>query len=76
MNVLGKIWKSAKPFSLPTEKEVTEINKNGNESVVIISYKTRFTDSARFMATLLSNLVDNITKGICKVEYKDCDCFF
>ena len=71
MNVLGKM-----SFSLPTEKEVTEINKNGNESVVIISYKTRFTDSARFMATLLSNLVDNITKGICKVEYKDCDCFF
>ena len=75
-NVLGKIRKSAKPFSLPTEKEVTEITKDGNESVVIISYKTRFIDSARFMATSLSSLVDNITEGIYKVECKDCECLF
>ena len=28
------------------------------------------------MATLLSNLIDNLTEGIHKIKYKDCDCFF
>ena len=32
--------------------------------VVTKSYKIKFIDSARFMATSLSNLVDNLTKGI------------
>ena len=27
------------------------------------------------MATSLSNLVDNLTKGIQKIKCKDCDCF-
>ena len=52
------------------------INKGGNESVVTISYKTKFTDSARFMATSLSNLADNLTTGVHKVQCKDWDCFF
>ena len=33
-------------------------------------------DSARFMETSLSNLVDNLTMGIHKIKCKDCDCFF
>ena len=28
------------------------------------------------MATTLSNLIDNLTKGIQKIKCKDCDCFF
>ena len=64
-----------KTFSVPVEKEVTKIKKNGNESVFTISYKITFIDSARFMATSLSNLVDNLTIGIYKIECKDCDCF-
>ena len=28
------------------------------------------------MATTLSNLIDNLTKGIDKIKCKDCDCFF
>ena len=32
-------------------------------------------DSWRFIASALSNLVDNLTEGIHKVKYKDCDCF-
>ena len=32
-------------------------------------------DSARFMTSLLSNLVDNLANGIHKIKYKDCDCF-
>ena len=27
------------------------------------------------MATSLSNLIDNLTEGIHKIKYKDCDCF-
>ena len=35
-------------FSVPIEKEVREIDKDGNESVITISYKIKFIDSARF----------------------------
>ena len=36
-------------FSIPIEKEATKNDKDGNESVVTISYKIKFIDSARFM---------------------------
>ena len=58
-----------------TEEEVTKIDKDGNESVDAISYKIKFIDSARFMASSLSNLIDNLTERIHKIESKDCDCF-
>ena len=64
-----------KTFSIPIEKEVANSNKDGNESVVTISYKIKFIDSARFMATSLSNLVDTLTEGVDKIKCKDCDCF-
>ena len=32
-------------------------------------------DSARFRASSLSNLVDNLTEGIHKIKCKDCDRF-
>ena len=35
--------------------------------MVTISYKIKLIDSARFMETLLSNLVDNLTEGIHKI---------
>ena len=54
------------------EKEVTEIDQDGTESVPTISYKTKYIDSARFMATSLSNL---LTEGIYNIKCKDCDCF-
>ena len=53
-------------------KEDIKIDKDGNESVVIISYKIR-SYRARFMAASLSNLVDNLTAGIHKVKRNDCD---
>ena len=59
-------------FSVPIEKEVIKIDKDGNESVVTISYKIKFIDSARFIATILSNLVDNLTEEIHKIKCKDC----
>ena len=49
-------------FSVPIEKEITKIDKDGNESVVTISCKIKFIDGKRFMATILSNLVDNLAE--------------
>ena len=51
-----------------------EINKDVNESVATISYKMKFIDTARFMAILLSNLVDNPTEGIHKIKCKERIC--
>ena len=75
MNVLEKTQKSKKRFSVPTEKEVIKIDEDANESVLTISYKIEFIDSARFVVSSLSNLVDNLTERIHKIKCKDCDCF-
>ena len=53
-----------KKFSVPIEKEVTNIDKDGNKSVLTIFYKIKFVNSARFMAASLSNLVHNLTVNI------------
>ena len=52
-----------------------KIDKDGNESVETISYKIKFINNVRFIATSLSNLVDNLAEGIHKIKCKDCDCF-
>ena len=54
---------------------MAKIDKDGNESVVIISYKIKFIDSARFRTSSLSNLVNNLAEGIHKIKCKDCVCF-
>ena len=40
-----------------------------------VSYKIKFFDSARFMASSLSNLVDKLAEGIHKIKCKYCYCF-
>ena len=60
---------------VPTEKEVTNTDKDGNESVVTTSYKIKFTDCARYMASSLLNLVDNLPEEIHKIKCKDYDRF-
>ena len=72
---LGENKEQYKNFSVPIKKEITKIDKSGNEIVVTISYKIKFIDSARFMTTSLSNPVDNLAEGIQKIKCKDCDCF-
>ena len=72
---LEKNTEKYKTFSVPIEQEFTKIDKYGNESIVTISYKIKFIDRARFMATSLSNLVVNLTEGIHKIRCKDCDVF-
>ena len=44
-------------FTIPIEKEVTKIDKNGEEITKSICYILQFIDSSRFMASSLSNLV-------------------
>ena len=57
------------------EKEVMRIGIDGNENLVTISYRIKFIDSTRFMASSLSDFVDNLAEGIHKIKCKYCDCF-
>ena len=57
-------------FTVPIEKEVTRIDKNGEKVTKNISYILQFIDSARFMASPLSNLVNNLSERIHKIKYK------
>ena len=41
-------------------------DKDGKKSVAIISYKIKFIDSGRLMASSLSNLADNLMEEIHK----------
>ena len=52
------------------EKEVTKIDKDGEEITRNISYKLQFINSARVMASSLLNLVDNLSEGIHKIKCK------
>ena len=56
-----------KTFSVPIKKEIINIDKNTSKIVEITSYKTKFIDSMRFMATSPWNHVDNATEGIHKI---------
>ena len=68
---LGENAEKYKNFSVQREKEVTNIDKDGNQGVVTISYKIKFIDSARFMASSLSNLAGNLAEGIHNIKCKD-----
>ena len=71
---LGKRKKSIK-LTVSIKKDITKIDKDGNETAETISYKIKFVDSARSMAIPLWNLVDTLPEGIHKIKLKDCDCF-
>ena len=57
-------------FTIPIEKEVMRIDKNGEQITKNISYLVQFIDSATFMASSLSNLVNNLFEGIHKIKCK------
>ena len=77
-------------FNVPVEKEVTRIDKNGEEIKKYIYYILQFIDSTRFMASSLLNLDNNFSEGIhrikckfghddkkceaCRIKYKYSDC--
>ena len=45
-----------------------KIDKDGHGSVLTMFYKIKLIDSARFMVSSLSNLVDNVPEGIHKIK--------
>ena len=74
LSVLGKTQKrKVQKSSIPIGKNITKIDKDGNEIVVTISYKIKFIYSARFMARSISDLV--FTEGIKKIKWKGCGWF-
>ena len=72
---IGENTEKDKTFSVLIEKEVTKVDKDGNASVATISYKIKSIDSARFIATPLSILANNIAERIHKIKSNDCSCF-
>ena len=71
-NCVGENNKKYVTFTVQIEKEVTRIDKNGKEITKMISYRLQFIDSARFMASSLSNLVNNLPEGIHKIKCIKC----
>ena len=65
---LGENTEKDITFSVPIEKEITKKDKNGNDKITKISYKIKFIDSYRFMATSLSNLLVIYLKGFIMID--------
>ena len=65
-------------LTVPIEKKVTRIDKNVEEITKNLSYILQFIDSARFMTSSLSILVNNFSEGIhrirCKLVHDDKKC--
>ena len=60
---LGENTEKYITFSVPTKKEITKKEKDGDNNTTKISYKIKFIDSFRFMSRLFSNLFDNLSEG-------------
>ena len=60
---LGQNTEKYITFTIPIEKEVTIIDKNREEITKNIFYILQFIDSARFMVSSLSNLVNNLSEA-------------
>ena len=76
----GKHWKYI-TFAIPIEKKLQELietmgetlkkkKKNGGNISKNISYILQFIDSASFMASSLSNLVNNLSEEIHRIKCK------
>ena len=57
-------------FTVPIEKEAIRIDKNGEEITKIVSYILQFINSARFMESSLSNLVNNLSERLHRIKCK------
>ena len=53
---------------IPIEKKVMRIDKNGEEITKAVSDRLQFIDSARLIASSLSNLVNNLAKEFIKLN--------
>ena len=57
-------------FTVPIEKEATRIDKNEKEITKNISYILQFIDSARYMASSLSSVVNNLSEETHRIKCK------
>ena len=67
---LGEKIERYKTFAIPIEKEVTKIDKNGEDVTKNIPYILLFTDSIRLMASSLPNLANSFSEAIHKIKPK------
>ena len=67
---LGENTQKYITFLVPIEKEVTRIDKKWRNYKKTCQFQFQFIDTARFMASSLSNLINNLSKGIQKVKCK------
>ena len=61
---LGENTEKYITFTVPIEKEVTRIDKSGEEITRNISYILQFIGTAPFMVSSFSNPVNNLSEGI------------
>ena len=73
LNVLGEGKEKYKTFPVQIKKQTTKIDKDGSESVVNITYRIRFIDSARIKKSSISNAdnANNLAEGVHKIKCKD-----
>ena len=57
---LGENTEKCKNFSFPIEKVMRKIENDGDEDIITISYKIKFIDTARLIASSLSNIANNL----------------
>ena len=67
---LGEKAKKYITFTVPIDREVRRIDKNGEEITKKISYIIQFIDITRFKGSSLSNLVYNFSGEIHKIKCK------
>ena len=51
-------------LSVPIKKQITKIDKDGNDKIVDISYKIKFIHRFRFKSCSLSKIVDNLSERL------------
>ena len=79
LDCLGENTEKYITFSVPIKKEIRKKDKDGNDKIIKISYKIKFTDSFRsllIVSTSLSKLVDNLSEGLHSDKCKDCKLHF
>ena len=72
LNCIGDNMEKYITFSVPIKKEVNNYDANESKKKKTITYKFKFIDSFRFLATSFSELVDNASGIFNSIERKSC----